>query len=248
MDQTAPNLTTGWPWRMAALALVALAGCRAVSTGRNMDGVRYFQEGQYPVALQRFDSALTIDSRNADAYYNKAAVFHRMGTQARDQSQLTQAESLYRQALDINPNHVDAHRGLAVLLTETGRVDQAFQLLKTWAVTSPQNAEARVELARLYEEYGDPKSAVLYLNEALTISGNNWRALAALGRLREQEGDYKQALENYQRSLTYNRFQPQIEQRVAELRTRVSPTTAAAAAPAPGTSQSAAGPRPFLRY
>ena len=194
VNRTSHLSAGGIVWLATGLLAVVLAGgCRAVSSGRNIDGVRYFQQGQYPVALQRFDSALTIDSRNPDSYYNKAAVFHRMGTQSRDQNALTQAESLYKQALDLNPNHVDAHRGLAVLLTETGRVDQAFNLMKTWAVTSPQNAEARVELARLYEEYGDPKSAELYLNEALTLSAGNWRAHAALGRLREQAGDYAQA-------------------------------------------------------
>lgn len=241
---------------LAALALLVGAGvgCRAVSTGRNVDGVRYFQQGQYPVAIQRFDSALTVDSRNPDAYYNKAAVFHRVGTQNRDQSQLTQAESLYRQALDLNPDHVDAHRGLAVLLTETGRVQQAFELMKNWAVSSPQNADARVELARLYEEYGDPRSAEGYLSEALTINPGNWRAHAALGRLREQAGDYAQALQNYQRAYSLNRFQPQIEQRIADLRGKVGPISAASAAPATGSGglfggqRSASSPKPFGQY
>jgi Tfp pilus assembly protein PilF len=84
--------------RLALLAVVALAtGCRMVAQGRNVDGVRYFQQGQYPVAIQRFDSALTIDPQNPDSYYNKAAVYHRTGEANRDQNALTQAESLYNQ-------------------------------------------------------------------------------------------------------------------------------------------------------
>src|SRR5688572_14573759 len=81
-------------WCAICLFIAALSGCRMVSQGRNVDGVRYFQQGQYPVAIQRFDAALTMDPRNADSYYNKAAVYHRMGLAARDQNQLTQAESL----------------------------------------------------------------------------------------------------------------------------------------------------------
>src|SRR5436853_2257884 len=116
--------------RLSLLALlVCAAGCRMVSQGRNVDGVRYFQQGQYPVALQRFDAALTIDPRNPDTYYNKAAVYHRMGVANRDQNLLTQSESLYNQCLDLNPNHVDCYRGLAVLLSETSRNDKAFALL-----------------------------------------------------------------------------------------------------------------------
>src|SRR5262245_1644977 len=178
------------PFRIAAvyraalpallLCVLASAGCRMVSQGRNVDGVRYFQQGQYPVALQRFDAALTIDPRNADTYYNKAAVYHRMGMAGRDQNLLTQAESLYNQCLDLNPNHVDCHRGLAVLLSETGRNDKAIALLTNWVAQSPQNADARVELARLYEESGQPTVAQTKLNEALVLDMRNWRAHAAL--------------------------------------------------------------------
>lgn len=230
---------------LAMVAALALCGCRAVSTGRNVDGVRHFQQGQYPVAIQRFDSALSIDRNNPDSYYNKAAVAHASGIKTGDRNQLTQAESLYNQCLDLNPNHVDCHRGLAVLLTETGRVDRAFALLQKWAVTSPQNAEARVELARLYEEYGDPRAAEQYLNEALAIDARNWRAHAALGRMKEQQGDLAQALQNYERAHSLNRFQPQLPQRIADLRGRVQPLPANTQL---GSTRTAAAPRPFMRY
>jgi tetratricopeptide (TPR) repeat protein len=237
---------------MALAVLAAAAGCRAVSTGRNVDGVRYFQQGQYPVALQRFDAALTIDPRNPDSYYNKGAVLHRTGLATKDQNSLTQAESLYRQCLDYNPNHVDCHRGLAVLLTETGRVPEAFTLLKNWATLSPQNSEARVELARLYEEYGDPRSAEFYLTEGLTLDSRNWRAHAALGRLKEQSGDLGQALVNYERAYSLNRFQPQLEQRISDLRSKApatpAGTTLGAAPPIGAPARTATSPRPFIRY
>lgn len=234
---------------LAGLTLVG-GGCRMVAQGRNVDGVRYFQQGQYPVALQRFDAALTLDPRNADSYYNKAAVYHRMGLAHRDPNLLTQAESLYNQCLDLNPDHVECHRGLAVLLTETGRVDRAFTLLRNWAVRSPTNAEARVELARLYEEYGDPRSAEQALNEALALDTRNWRAHAALGRLREQAGDYAQALRSYQMAYALNRFQPELQRQIAALQARVGPTQMAAptSPPSAGSNRSASGPAPFRRY
>jgi tetratricopeptide (TPR) repeat protein len=220
-----------------------------VAQGRNVDGVRYFQQGQYPVAIQRFDSALTIDPQNPDSYYNKAAVYHRTGVANRDQNALTQAESLYNQCLNLSPDHVDCHRGLAVLLCETGRSDKAFTLLRNWTGQSPQNADARVELARLYEEYSDPKSAELALNEALALDMRNWRAHAALGRLKEQAGDYPQALQNYQLAYSLNRFQPDLQQHIAMLQSRVSPAQAGATPAVPTTgTRSASSLAPFRRY
>src|SRR5262245_33694040 len=238
--------------RLAALMwLLSLGtGCRMVAQGRNVDGVRYFQQGQYPVALQRFDAALTIDPQNADTYYNKAAVYHRMGLATRDQNTLNQAESLYNQCLNLNPNHVDCHRGLAVLLAETGRNAQAFTLLRNWTTISPQNADARVELARLYEESNDPQSAELALNEALQRDMRNWRAHAALGRLKEQSGNFPQALQNYQYAYSLNRNQPDLQQRIASLQSRVSPTQPGVTPPVNSGSgtRSAGGLAPFRRY
>jgi tetratricopeptide (TPR) repeat protein len=234
-------------------AVVPLAasgvGCRMVSQGRNVDGVRYFQQGQYPIALQRFDAALTIDPRNPDTYYNKAAVYHRMGLANRDQNTLTQAESLYNQCLDLSPDHVDCYRGLAVLLAETGRSDKALALLTNWVARSPRNAEARVELARLYEEQSQPQKAEAALNEALALDMRNWRAHAALGRLKEQSGDLQQALQNYNYAYSLNRFQPELQRQIASLQSRVSPAQASAPPinPPAGT-RSASGVIPFRRY
>jgi tetratricopeptide (TPR) repeat protein len=238
----------GW---CALALLMACLGCRMVSQGRNVDGVRYFQQGQYPVALQRFDAALTIDPQNPDTYYNKAAVYHRMGLANRDQNALLQAESLYNQCLNIRPDHVDCHRGLAVLLCDTGRTDKAFTLLTNWANLSPQNAEARVELARLYEEAGNRAGAETTLNQALALDMRNWRAHAALGRLREQAGDLPQALQNYQVAYSINRNQPDLQRQIAALQARVGPTPGTAvpaATAAAGANRSAGILAPFRRY
>jgi tetratricopeptide (TPR) repeat protein len=254
MVRLSPKLDAIW-WAEPTLRCVCLlalimsaAGCRMVAQGRNVDGVRYFQQGQYPTALARFDSALTIDPQNADTFYNKAAVYHRMGLANRDTNVLAQAESLYNQCLNINPNHVDCHRGLAVLLAETGRTDKAFTLLRNWTVQSPQNADARVELARLYEESGDGRSAETALNEALALDMRNWRAHAALGRLKEQSGDFPQALQNYQLAYSINRYQPELQQHIAMLQSRVNPIQATPAAGTAAATRSAAGIVPFRRY
>ena len=184
-----------------------------------------YQQGQYEAAMQQFQSAVATNPTNPDTYYNMAATLHRMGVAKNDQNLLSQSETLYNQCLDYDPEHEDCHRGLAVLLAETGRSDRAFALLKNWAVRSPNNADARIELARLYEEFGDPATAQIQLTEAIHIDQNNARAWSALGRLREQSGDYTQALANYQRSYSLNRSQPEIAERIATLSATVSGQT-----------------------
>ncbi len=202
--------------------LLTLSGCQWAASGQNATGARLYEQGQYSAALQRFQKVIAADPNNADGYYNLAATNHALGNQRKDEQMLTQAEALYNQCLDHDPNHVECHRGLAVLLVDTGRPDRAFALMKNWAAQNPNNADARIELARLYEESNDPQTALKYLEDAVQKDANNSRAWLALGRLREQSGDLTQALQNYQQSLAINNLQPMAAERVASLNRQIS--------------------------
>lgn len=202
---------------LALLAPFALAGCELASQGMNVDGVRMFQQGNYPGAANRFNQAIANDPVSPEGYYNLAATLHRTGTMYGRESDLQQAENLYNQCLERDPDHVECYRGLAVLLTETGRTDSAFRLLEGWHRLSPQSAEPKIELARLLEETGSHEAAKMQLVEALALDPHHSRGLTALARIRDREGDHPQALADYQRSLAVNRMQPEVRDRVATL-------------------------------
>jgi tetratricopeptide (TPR) repeat protein len=209
------------PSIFVALVTLLNSGCQMAADGHNLDGVRLYQQGHYSPAMQRFQEALAKNPENADAYYNMAATMHKIGVQSNDDEALVQAETLYNQCLDIDENHVDCHRGLAVLLVETDRSDRGFKLMKNWALASPEVADARIELARLYQEFGDYAAASEHLNYALKIDQQSHRTWAALGQLRERTGEYDQALANYQRSFQLNQQQA-IGERIAALNQSMS--------------------------
>ena len=217
-----PNVSQLASFLLATCTLVGAGGCQWAASGQNASGARLYEQGQYSAALQEFQKVIVTDPSNADGYYNLAATNHRLGNQRGDVQQLTQAEALYNQCLDHDPNHVECHRGLAVLLIDTGRPDRAFALMKNWATQNPGFAEPRVELARLYEEAHDPSTALKYLEDAVQTDANNARAWLALGQLREQSGDLPQALQNYQRSLAINGMQPMATERVAALSRQIA--------------------------
>jgi tetratricopeptide (TPR) repeat protein len=215
-----------------AAMLVALTGCGGViSQQQNAQGVGLFQQGKYPEALRQFQEATYSNPRDADGYYNIAATYHRMGRQTRSEADLKQAEKFYNDCLDRNPNHVECHRGLAVLLVEGGQKDAAMRLMQNWVDREPTLAEAKVEIARLHEEFGSRQLAKDCLIEALESQPDNARALTALGKIRDEAGDKVQALANYQRSLQRDNRQPQVAERIALLQGGRAPATAPAAVP-----------------
>jgi tetratricopeptide (TPR) repeat protein len=224
---------------LAAVAAGALAasGCSQMnSQALNAEGVRLYQLGSYQQAADHFQRAVASDPNSATSYYNLAASLHKSGKLANRPDELAQAERYYNQCLEYDPNHAECYRGLAVLLSDTGRKDASFRLLEGWASRSPQLADPRIELARLLEETNNLPQASSRLVEALSIDPNNSRALTALGRLREVTGDRAQALANYQRSLSINRFQPEIAARVAALQASgAGVVTSPLVNPQPGT-------------
>jgi len=233
------NHTTGSSNRLLGLVatwclavVLAAPGCRMVSHEQNAAGVRDFNQGQYQVAIQKFQKAVANDPNNADSYYNLAATYHRMGKLDHQQPELDQAEKYYNQCLDHDPNHRDCHRSLAVLLAEENRTEAAFRLLENWAEQNPTSSAPQVELARLSQEFGKQDAAHNYLLAAVQINPYDPQALAALGQFHEQNGDTAQALANYQRSLGQDNFQPGLAARVASLQ-----QTPAAAVP-PGSTSS----------
>lgn len=220
---------------MAGTSLL-FTGCGSITaSGRNADGVRLFQQSQYDQALRQFQEASYADPTNADSYYNLAATYHRLGKMNNSQDDLGKAETYYNLCLDRNNNHTDCYRGLAVLLAEQGRNQEAFRLVEGWVSQQPTSADAKIELARLCEEFGDRNSAKEHLIEALTIQPDNSRALAALGKIREDAGDAAQALANYQRSYWYDSRQPQVASRISALQAAANPTVVAVAPAAPTT-------------
>lgn len=196
-------------------------GCQTSAT-YNSQGVRQFQQGDYQSALNTFQNAITANPNDADAYYNLAATLHDWGFRGSDTNMLDQAESLYHRCLDLNGNHVECYRALAVLLVDTDRRDSAFTLLERWAQRNPASSAPMVELARLNEEYGREDAARQYLAQALDIDSTNSRAWAAMGRLREREGRLAQALTDYRHAYNLNRAHPGVSQRIAALQQRMA--------------------------
>jgi Flp pilus assembly protein TadD len=221
------------------LGLIAFAGCNNfASQASNVEGVRLFNQGNFQQASDRFMHAIAKDPKSPEGYYNLAASLHKTGTLYNRPADLQQAETVYNQCLERDPNHIECHRALAVLLTETGRQEEAFRLLNNWAAASPNLADPKIEIARLLEETGQPEQAKAQLVNALTVEPHNARALTALGRLRDQSGDYAQALANYQRSLALNGYQPEVAARIAQLQTATAPPTVAIPSSTPATAGS----------
>ena len=202
--------------------LVVNSGCNLAANRQNSLGRAAYQSGQYAQAINSFQQALNASPNNADAYYNLASSYYQLGKQTQNQQWVVQAEQLFRQAISLNDQHVDAHRALAALLIETDRKRYAFDLVDDWRNRYPQSAEPLIEIARLYQEFGDNRRATDFLSDAVRLDSENVRALKALGHVREAQGQINLAMENYHRALALDGSQVEVAQRLQHLVTRMA--------------------------
>ncbi len=212
-----PGRTALWLWAGCAVALASAGGCGGLSRNDNAAGVQLYQQGNYLGAVNHFQQALAKQPGNADCFYNLGATYHQQAKLFGRPADLQTAEQYYHLCLARNPNHEACQRGLAVLLVEENRRDEAVSQLTQWAQRQPGNPQPHIELARLCQEHGDQREAENHLVDSLAIDPNNPRALVALGQLRESSGDPAQALANYSRALAVDPRQPTVAARAAAL-------------------------------
>ena len=144
---------------VAGLIGVACTGCDWVSRSQNVTGVDLYEQGNYGAAIEQFQLAIQSNPGDADSYYNIGATYQRLAAVTHNPTYTQQAEQFYHVALDMNPNHCDCNRGLAVLYVEENRPAEAFALMQRWTERNPVSPEPRIELARLYEEFGEHHEA-----------------------------------------------------------------------------------------
>jgi tetratricopeptide (TPR) repeat protein len=231
-----PSVTFRLSFTLIPVLVLALSGC--ASQSKTAEGIRYYGQAKYDVAMLAFQEALKAKPNDFDTEYNIAATYHQSGRvslqsgqAAAAQQQYDQALQYYRLCLAKKPNHTDAHRGLAALYLDCKNPQEAFQVMTDWVKADPVSAEPKIELARLYQEYSQicqvqgrtsdasdlRAAAEKTLQDVLAAEPANYRALRALGYLKEQSGDRSGAAACYQRSLQANPAQKDLEVRIAAL-------------------------------
>ena len=168
-------------------------------------------------AEDMFLRARSANPSDADACYNLAIIEHQRAKSCGNPDNFNRAEEYYRLALDRNPSHVDAYRGLATLYCDENRPDDAFALLENWNRQELGSVEPKIELARLYNEYNRVDQAEASLRQALAMDPQNVRALNSMAYVYEQKNMYAEASAMYCKSLQVLPTQTAINQRRAML-------------------------------
>ena len=104
--------------------------------------------------------------RNAEAHFKLAFKLKGLG-------RLTEAESNYRQAIELRPDLPEAHNNLGHLLQELNRWDEAEQIIRQALALRPEYADAHFNLGKALHVKGDKDSALESLKKASEINSKS---------------------------------------------------------------------------
>jgi len=110
-------------------------------------------------------------------------VFTNYGNIFRDLDKLTEAEQLYRKAIEINPNYANAYSNLGTVLKDHGKLKEAELLQRKAIEIKPDLSEPHFNLGIILKNIGKLKEAELSLEKAIEINPEFAKAYFALSSL-----------------------------------------------------------------
>jgi tetratricopeptide (TPR) repeat protein len=143
-----------------------------------------------PLALHSAELARSRESElDADDWYELAFEL--------EATALPEAKDAYRRALELEPDHPDAHLNLGRLLHERGDVEAAKKHYQLALAARPHDSTAAFNLGVAFEDLGRPAEALVAYKEAITYDASSADAHYNLARLYEQLGKRQEAVRHF---------------------------------------------------
>lgn len=116
---------------------------------------------------------------------------------------LQQAELLYKQLLQRNPQHADVLHLLGVLAYQRAQYDIAVELINKAITSRPGVAIFYNNCGTALKAQGKLDAALRYYQEAVRLQPDFAEAYHNMGNVLQAQGQLKEAITNYQQALTY---------------------------------------------
>ena len=135
-----------------------------------------YKKGNYERSLELLDRAYQLDP-------NDATTLTLYGWNHLKLKHFTEATAYFERALKLQPDLIDARRGLAHCWLELGQPDRALESFEQLPSEVRNLPEVRIAMARAYRTRGENQKAAAMLAAVLKREPNNADALAELERL-----------------------------------------------------------------
>jgi tetratricopeptide (TPR) repeat protein len=127
-----------------------------------------------------------------------------LAVQHQRENRYADAEQLYRQVLEKQPNHPEALYGLGMLMQQMGQPETAQQLLVAASQVQPDSVKIWFSLGNLRQAQGQLPEAETAYQRAIALRPDAVTIYNNLGYNLEQQGKLEAAIASYQKALQIN--------------------------------------------
>ena len=147
----------------------------------------YGEQGDYKRAAETLE-AVPVDDRTGRVEFALGSSYDQL-------KKPKEAIAAYRRSLDLEPENLDAERGLANALLADGQLDEALKALTDIVTAEPQDAQSQIHISEIQRRQGHYEDALATLEKAkplaqdsLELSYNEALIYDSLGRYDEAIG------------------------------------------------------------
>lgn len=200
VDETTARITlvtgnSGGVWRVSLIGADGSRG-EAVRFEVLASAVQPVKGERVPAAVPQMEKVIhpPTTGEQADRLYHQ-------GYLALQQQQPSRTDTLWQQALKVEPLHLPAREGLIALYLSQGRRVEATPLLQQGTALHPENGNLALLHARMQAEDGDSVAALATLERAMGGAEQQGAIHALAAAIYQQRGDYAMSVKAYQRAL-----------------------------------------------
>lgn len=140
------------------------------------------------------------------------SVFLNLGNlMAKDPARLQEADALYRQAISMRTDYVQAYINRGDVLIKLGKPEEALQVYEKALSFEPDNADLHYNLGVVYIELGHPQRALNRFSQALAADPDHIQSLMNSAILMQETGQADFRPEAYTRLFKVKQAQPDNE-------------------------------------
>jgi serine/threonine-protein kinase len=159
-------------------------------------GQIHSESGNYDLAIQEFQRALALDTRNAEALQHLASAFE-------DQGRFADAEASIKKAIALRPEYWEGYNTLGAFYYRRGKYSDAAAQFREVIKLTPDNATAYMNLGVMLRNMNDWVGARQAQEHSLTIAPS-YVAYSNLAGILYDQAEYLQSAEAYEKALKMN--------------------------------------------